>query len=117
MTAKELYDKIQEITKDESELEIYTSPDFQCDQTGGFPTSLCVSWEHEVAWLKLNENLIMDRDEMELDYYRQLCAEFGIRTCCDNEQFNELLKELGEDAYNTAYLPDEDENIGMGGLL
>ena len=21
--------------------EIYTSPDFQCDQTGGFPTSLC----------------------------------------------------------------------------
>ena len=53
---------------------------------------------------------------MELDYYRQLCADFGIRTCCDNEQFNELLKELGEDAYNTAYLPDEDENIGMGGI-
>ena len=25
--------------------EIYTSPDFQCDQTGGFPTSLCVCWE------------------------------------------------------------------------
>lgn len=25
--------------------EVYTSPDFQCDQTGGFPTSLCVCWE------------------------------------------------------------------------
>ena len=39
-----------------------------------------------------------------------------ITVSCDNEQFNELLKELGEDAYNTAYLPDEDENIGMGGI-
>ncbi len=114
MTAKELYDKIREITKDESELDIYTSPDFGCDQTGGFPTSLCVSWEHEVAWLKLNEFVI--EDGQDVSEYEQMCADFGIRTCCDNEQFNELLKELGEDAYNTAYLPDEDEGMGMGGI-
>ena len=29
--------------------EVYTSPDFQCDQTGGFPTSLCVCWEKQKA--------------------------------------------------------------------
>lgn len=65
--------------------EVYTSPDFQCDQTGGFPTSLCVCWEKQKAWLELNENLLMDRDDMELGYYRDLCAEYGIRQCCDIE--------------------------------
>lgn len=111
MTAKELYDKIREITKDESELDIYTSPDFQCDQTGGFPTSLCVSWEHEVAWLKLNEFMIGNGQDV--SEYEQMCADFGIRDCSDIEDFNSLLKELGEDAYTTAYIPEEDENEGM----
>lgn len=116
MTIQEYEAKIKEITADKSLLDIHTSPDFQCDQTGGFPTMLCVCYEKGAAWLELNETLIMYRDEMELDYYRQLCADFGIRTCYDNDQFNELLKELGEDAYNTAYLPDEDEGMQMGGM-
>lgn len=113
MTYDELQNEIKAVLEKYDPVYIYTSPDFQCDQTGGFPTSLCVCWEKRKAWLELNENLIMDRDEMELDYYRQLCADFGIRTCCDNEQFNELLKELGTDAYNTAYLPEENEGMMM----
>lgn len=113
MTAKEFYGKIREITKDKSELDLYISPDFQCNQTGGFPTSLCVCWNKGKAWLEINENIIMDRDEMELDYYRDLCADFGIRNCSNVEDFNNLLKELGEDAYATAYIPEEDENEGM----
>ena len=97
--------------------EVYTSPDFQCDQTGGFPTSLCVCWEKQKAWLELNENILMDRDGMELDYYRDLCADYGIRSCCDIEDFNSLLRGLGEDAIRTAeLLPDEDESITMGGM-
>lgn len=86
-----------------------TSPDFQCDQTGGFPTSLCVNWEQEKAWLELNESLLMDRDDMELDYYRSLCADFGIRSCKDAEEYNDILRSLGEDAVHTAELPMEDE--------
>ena len=93
---------------------VYVSPDFQCDQTGGFPTSLCVCFEKGKAWLELNENIITDMDETKLDAYRQLCGDFGIRACWDNEQFNALLEELGEDACHTAYLPDEDEDMGMG---
>ncbi len=116
MTYEEMQKRISAILEKYDPVYIYTSPDFQCDQTGGFPTSLYVCFEKGKAWLELNENLIMDRDEMELDYYRQLCADFGIRTCWDNEQFNALLKELGEDAYNTAYLPDEGEDMGMGGM-
>lgn len=109
--------RIREITDDYEMFSYYASSDFQCNQTGGFPTRLCVCYEKGVAWLELNENLVTDRDDIDIDYYRRLCADFGIRTCYDNDQFNELLKELGEDAYNTAYLPDEDEDMGMGGLL
>lgn len=90
-------------------LDIHISPDFQCDQTGGFPTSLCVSWDKGKAWLALNESIIMDRDEMELEYYRDLCADFGVRSCYDEEGFNQILKSLGEDAYQTAYLPAAEE--------
>lgn len=105
--------RIREITNNYEMFSYYASSDFQCDQTEGFPTSLCVCFNKGKAWLELNENLIMDRDDIELNYYRQLCADFGIRDCWDHEQFNELLKELGEDAYDSAYLPDEDEDMGM----
>lgn len=110
------HQRIREITEDYEMFSYYASSDFQCDQTGGFPTRLCVCYEKGVAWLELNENLITDTDKIDLDHYRQLCADFGIRSCHDNEQFNELLKELGEDAYNTAYFPDEEEDMGMGGI-
>ena len=107
------YDELQKKTAElYASGEVYTSPDFQCDQTGGFPTSLCVCWEKQKAWLELNENILMDRDGMELDYYRDLCADYGIRSCCDIEDFNHLLRGLGEDAVRTAELfPDEDESI------
>ena len=116
MTYEEMQKEISDILEKYDPVYIYTSQDFQCDQTEGFPTCLCVCFEKGKAWLELNENLLMDRDAMEMDYYRQLCADFGIRTCWDKEQFNALLKELGEDACRTAYLPNEGEDMGMGGI-
>ncbi len=50
MTYDELQKKTAELYASD---EVYTSPDFQCDQTGGFPTSLCVCWEKQKAWLEL----------------------------------------------------------------
>lgn len=47
--------------------------------------------------------------KMELEYYRDLCADFGVRSCYDEEGFNQILKSLGEDAYQTAYLPAAEE--------
>ena len=112
------YDELQKKTAElYASGEVYTSPDFQCDQTGGFQTSLCVCWEKQKAWLELNENILMDRDDMELGYYRDLYADYGIRSCCDTEDFNRLLRGLGEDAVRTAELfSDEDESITMGGM-
>lgn len=100
---RELYDKqVAELSSEEYDI----SPDFQCDQTEGFPTSLCVNWEQEKAWLQLNESLLMDRDKMELEYYRSLCADFGVRNCADAEDFNAILRTLGEDAVCIAELPE-----------
>lgn len=56
MTYNELQKKTAELYASD---EVYTSPDFQCDQTGGFPTSLCVCWEKQKAWLELNENTVI----------------------------------------------------------
>ena len=113
MTYDELQKEIKSVLEKYDPVYIHTSPDFQCDQTEGCPTSLCVCFNKGKAWLGLNESFLRNMDETELDSYRQLCADFGIRDCWDNEQFNGLLKELGEDAYDSAYLPDEDEDMGM----
>lgn len=113
MTYDELQKEIKSVLEKYDPVYIHTSPDFQCDQTEGCPTSLCVCFNKGKAWLELNESFLRNMDETKLDYYRQLCADFGIRDCWDNEQFNGLLKELGEDAYDSAYLPDEDEDMGM----
>ena len=113
MTYNELQKKTAELY---ASGEVYTSPDFQCDQTGGFPISLCVCWEQGKAWLELNESLLMDRDDTELGYYRELCAEYGIRQCCDIEQFNALLQGLGEDAVQSAELDELVEKTFEGSL-
>lgn len=96
-----------------SSFDSYTSPEFQCDQTEGFPVSLCVNWEKGKAWLKLNEFFLTDRGEMEQNYFRQLCADFGIRDCQHVEQFNEILRSLGEDAIDSAELFAEEEGQGF----
>lgn len=87
--------------------EIYVSPDFQSDQTGGYPTMLCVNWEKEIAWLEPNK--IIDSGDTNMHKISEMCADFGIKKCADAEQFNGILKDLGKDAYETACLPTEDE--------
>ena len=89
----------------------HVSPDFQCDQTGGFPVSLCVNWEAEKAWLALNYSLVKSGEDVSA--YEQLCADYGIRGCHDTEQFNALLRDLGEDAIQSGELFDEDMELGL----
>ncbi|MBQ3194993.1 MAG: hypothetical protein IJB65_00855 [Clostridia bacterium] len=113
MTIQEYEDEIIELIKDASIIDIHTSPDFQCDQTDGFPTSLCVNWDKGKAWLTLNYHLV--DDDMDITQYLQGCAEFGIRNCVDAEDFDNLLDILGEDAYQSACL-HEDDNITMEGI-
>ncbi len=100
-------EKLKEMIKDVSELEIYETPDFQCDQSGGYPVCLCVSWEKEIAWLKMKN--ISDTEGINTDKVEEMCADFGIKKCVDDEQFNKILKELGDDAFYSDYIPIDDE--------
>ena len=91
---------------------LYTSPDFQCDQTGGYPVSLVVNWAENKAWLELNDTLAAAGDD--LTPYELACAEWGIRTCWDIEDYNAMVMSLGEDAMDNATIyADEDEGIVM----
>ena len=106
--------QVEAIKKDVLLTDIHTSPDFQCDQTQGFPVSLCACFTKEKAWLELNRPMVMDSSEEELEMYRNCCAEFGVHDCPDEEAFNQILKELGEEAVENASLyTDEDEGMTM----
>lgn len=97
-------EELEEIMQGVSSLDLYTSPDFQCEQTGGFPTSLQVCWEKNKAWLVLNESLISEGQDVSQVRYQ--CAKFGIRECCDVEQYSRILKELGGEAYEQANIEE-----------
>ena len=108
MTYDEFMHQVETLNEDTDAIDIYTSPDFQCDQTGGFPTSICVNWNKGKAWLQLNDNVNTDGDVAAK--YEQLCADYGIRDCPDIERFNQILSSLGDDARLTASLPEDGEN-------
>ncbi|MBR1483164.1 MAG: hypothetical protein IJ598_09395 [Ruminococcus sp.] len=108
MTYDEFLHQLENLNEDTDAIDIYTSPDFQCDQTGGFPTSLCVNWDKGKAWLQLNDNV--NADGVDAAKYEQFCADYGIRDCPDIERFNQILSSLGDDARLTASLPEDGEN-------
>ena len=109
MIFEEFQSRLNKLNEGTNLLDNYVSPDFQCDATGGYPTSLCVNWDKGKAWLQLNESINLDADD--LSRYEQLCADYGIRDCNDIEQYNQILSSLGEDAYSSASLSDEDEDF------
>ena len=83
------------------------SPDFQCDQTLGFPTSLCWNREEGKAWLALKKSMI--DDDLDMAQFDKGVEEFGIRDCWDSEDFNAILDSLGEDAQNCHIDSDDEE--------
>ena len=105
MTYEDLTEKVEALLNGRSTLDVDVSPDFQCDQTGGYPVSLCVLWDKGQAWLEPNE-MFADNDT-DLSFARQGCADFGIRDCPDTESYNRLLRELGQDAVDMAWLPED----------
>ena len=111
-----LLQKFHKETEALSEMEDFdsldTSPDFQCDQTGGYPTSLTVNWAAGKAWLELNDSMADSSDD--LTPYELGCAQWGIRNCRDIEEYNSLVASLGEDAIENATLcMDEEDGITM----
>lgn len=102
---------VDKIIEEEDPMMIHVSPDFQCDQTLGCPTSLCVSWEQGKAWLMPNEYMVSDLPDDLAQDVLNACAKYGIRACRDSEEFNNLVRGLGEDAMDNALLPDDGESL------
>lgn len=107
MNIKEFEKKVDKILKDSDKFSIYTTHDFQCDQTLGYPTVLNVSWDMEKAWLAL-PYFVYDYEEVDIPELEQCCADFGIRDCATVEDFNELLEELGDNAAEYQIPDDQD---------
>ena len=108
MNFNEYKKQLDELLKDVSVMDIYSSPDFQCDQTDGIPTKLCVVWSKGKAWLEPNKSMIEECNEYELKKFMDECADFGIRDCENSEDFNALLKELGDEAFEVGELVDDE---------
>lgn len=106
MTYDEFMDKVENLNEDTDAIDIYSSPDFQCDRTNGFPTMLSVNCDKGKVWLQLNEFLVTEG--MDVSEYEQRCADFGIRNCNNIEDFNNILKYFGDDAEQTASLSEDD---------
>lgn len=115
MTIKEFQAEKAKILSGASMFDVYTSSDFQCDQTDGAPTALCAYWKKGKAWLVLNNEAL--GDEKNIANLQQDCADFGIRDCLNENDFNGLLKELGEDAYQSAYLESDSDQIFNEGMM
>ncbi|HCA28082.1 MAG TPA: hypothetical protein DEP23_00130 [Ruminococcaceae bacterium] len=55
-----------------------------------------------------------DRRQRGCFLFRKLCKDWGVRICCTWDNFNDYLKELGDEAYENAAMLNEDEDMGMG---
>lgn len=88
MNYDEFIHKLEQLNEDTDTIDIYTSPDFQCNQTGGFPTMLCVNWDKGKAWLQINELLVSDNDSI----CRRVESSAGERTGTVTRLLSDLLQ-------------------------
>ena len=102
---------VESIIEREDTLMIQISPDFQCDQTLGFPTSLCVCWGQEKAWLMPNERMLSELPDDQKKDVLDACAEFGIQDCEDIDDYHGLLRRLGQDAADSSWITDDEEGM------
>ena len=94
--------------------DVHISPDFQCDQTSGYPTVL--AWNKDNGTAILQPAPVFDDDSKESKQCLRECADWGVHPCASWEDYNGLLESIGEDAYYNAAvsLDDEDEDEEFG---
>ncbi len=74
---------------------VYASESFQCDAFFGHPVVLCYDEDHSKVWLEYeNEESLANAEKSTLSW--------GVHPCRSWDEFNEYLKELGDEAYRTA---------------
>ena len=106
----------QALAADQPAPNIHISPDFQCDVTDGFPTVLCYDQNEKIAWLAPSPTFDDESSDLCRDCL-DACHNWGLRDCASWEDFNDLLKSIGEEAFENAAVEIEDQGFGgMGGM-
>lgn len=106
----EMSDFEKEIRRLNTFADTESSFEFQCDETGGWPTCLMWNRAEGKAWLAPNDHL--DDNEQYYEKAMQACEKFGIRTCESVEEFNEILDSLGDDA-KQCKIYEETEDVDL----
>ena len=87
-----------------------SSFEFQCDETGGWPTCLMWNRAEGKAWLAPNDH--MGDNEQYYERAMQACEKFGIRICEGVEDFNAILDTLGDNA-KECKIYEETEDVDL----
>ena len=91
----------------------HTSPDFQCDLTGGMP--VCLVWNkiHNKCWLEYPDFSYdwMQKEGYNIEEYEQLLADWGIQNCSDETEFNSWLDTFGKENVEYAYIDIDNDEI------
>lgn len=106
----EISDFEKEIHRLNSFADTETSFEFQCDETGGWPTCLMWNRAEGKAWLAPNDSI--DSDYKYYDTAVKACEKFGIQNCNSIKDFNSILDNLGEDAKHCK-IYEETEDLNM----
>lgn len=100
MTVENFEAQITAIREQGDLLDVYSSGDFQCDASSGFPVTLNWSYLEDLAWIEPSWFLIEEQYQEALAE----CCQFGFHPCYSVGDFNSLLKYLDEEAFCFEYL-------------
>ncbi len=92
-------------------VDFHTSPDFQCDLTGGMPVCLVANWNSGKCWLEYPafSNEYIERNFLDETKYEQYLADWGVRDCPDETAFNSWLDTFGERNVENCYINIEEQ--------
>ena len=92
----------------------YCGGDYYCGRTEGFPTYVCWDPDAQKVWLELSEGTADNTPFAELLHYQRICEDWGVRHCASQEDYNQIINDLGAQLYDEAMA--EDHNITMEGM-
>jgi len=93
--------------------------DFYCGRTEGYPTCVCWDPDSQKVWLELNvgaaDSIITDGVVAGFSHYQAICEDWGVRHCASQEDYDQVLDELGAQSYDE-FIAAGMEDQGMGGM-
>ena len=95
---------------------VYSGP-YYCDCTEGYPTCICWDPDAQKVWLELGFSVCYDPPDGDFSYYQQFCEGWGVRHCASQEEYYQIIDDMGDRSYDKVMAEAEDQGFGgMGGM-